>query len=112
MRSLWQTRNIAVHNAKWWSHLDVLDSVGRLLGDYPLSFEFVGIGAVIRDAAGTVISCLSKRVAGLFSPHVAECIALREGLEMAMACGVALIVWKRMQLTLLKLLMPRALVMR
>ena len=42
-------------------------------------FEFVGIGAVIRNAAGTVISCLSKRVAGLFSPHVAECIALRKG---------------------------------
>lgn len=31
-----------------------------------------------------------QRVAGLFSPHVAECIALREGLEMAMACGVAI----------------------
>ena len=24
-------------------------------------FEFVGIGAVIRDAAGSVISCLSKK---------------------------------------------------
>ena len=43
---------------------------------------------MIRDAAGVVVSCLSKRVAELFSPHVAECIAMREGLEMATTCGL------------------------
>lgn len=51
-------------------------------------FGYAGIGAVIRDAAGVVVSCLSKRVAELFSPHVAEFIAMREGLEMATTCGL------------------------
>ncbi|GMN44999.1 hypothetical protein TIFTF001_014195 [Ficus carica] len=90
--SLLRSRNIGIYEAKWRYYGDVLESTGSLLRDYQLSnkmgLDFAGIGAVIRDAASVVISCLSKRVAGLFSPHVAECIAMREGLEMATACGI------------------------
>ena len=46
------------------------------------------MGAVIRDSNGLVVACLAKLVAGLFSPHRAECLALRAGLEMAKAQGL------------------------
>lgn len=49
---------------------------------------FAGAGGVVRDLNGTVIACFAKKLVGSFSPYVAECLALREGLEFATACGL------------------------
>ncbi|GMN20887.1 hypothetical protein TIFTF001_039966 [Ficus carica] len=40
-------------------------------------------GAVIRDEKGRILGAMEKSVEGTFSPFLAECIALREGLMMA-----------------------------
>ncbi|KAK9145798.1 hypothetical protein Sjap_005701 [Stephania japonica] len=44
---------------------------------------FVGIGGVIRDHLGVVHRALANKVAGCFSPEVAELLAIREGFNMA-----------------------------
>lgn len=49
---------------------------------------FISVGAVVRDSGGLVVACLSKRLIGNFSPHVAECLALREWLEFAKPSGL------------------------
>lgn len=49
---------------------------------------FAGIGGVARDSSETVVACFAKRLVGSFSPYVAECLAVQEGLKFAMACGL------------------------
>ncbi|GMN66762.1 hypothetical protein TIFTF001_035828 [Ficus carica] len=51
------------------------------------SSDFIGVGAVARDEFGMVIAALSRRIFGKFSPHVGECLAVREGLCLAHLCG-------------------------
>lgn len=43
--------------------------------------SFGVIGAIVRDSDGTILACLSRPVYNRVSPHLAECVALREGLE-------------------------------
>ncbi|GMN71738.1 hypothetical protein TIFTF001_055958 [Ficus carica] len=47
----------------------------------------VGIGAIIRDSEGMVVAGFGRRVTGFFSPHIAECLALREGLSFDLVLG-------------------------
>lgn len=50
--------------------------------------DYIGVGAVVRDAEGVVWACLAKKLPGSFSSFIAECIALREGLVFARQCGL------------------------
>lgn len=52
--------------------------------------NFIGICAVIRDEAGTMCACLEKKIAGFFSPFLAKCIALWEGLIFAQSQGFSI----------------------
>ncbi|GMN68653.1 hypothetical protein TIFTF001_037708 [Ficus carica] len=45
--------------------------------------DHIGIGAVIRDNKGRILGTMEKSVEGTFSPFLAECIALHEGLMIA-----------------------------
>ncbi|GMN52856.1 hypothetical protein TIFTF001_022008 [Ficus carica] len=45
------------------------------------SSDHIGIGAAIRDDKGSILEAVAKSVEGSFSPYVAECLALREGLR-------------------------------
>ncbi|GMN74812.1 hypothetical protein TIFTF001_052466, partial [Ficus carica] len=45
--------------------------------------DHIGIGAVIRDEKGSILGAMARSVGGSFSPFVAECLALREGLRFA-----------------------------
>ncbi|GMN52832.1 hypothetical protein TIFTF001_021965 [Ficus carica] len=47
------------------------------------SLEYIGIGVVARDKDGAVMSFLSRRIFGKFSPHLGECLAVREGVCLA-----------------------------
>ena len=47
------------------------------------SSDHIGIGAAIRDEEGLILGVMAKSVEGSFSPFLAECIALREGLRFA-----------------------------
>ncbi|PON83862.1 hypothetical protein TorRG33x02_204130 [Trema orientale] len=47
--------------------------------------DFIGVGAVIRDHDGMVKGVLARRYYGVFSPFIAEKIALREGLKFALS---------------------------
>ena len=49
--------------------------------------EEAGIGVIIRDFWGLVIG-FARRVTGFFSPHIAECLALWEGLSFAQDLGL------------------------
>ncbi|GMN59682.1 hypothetical protein TIFTF001_028778 [Ficus carica] len=48
---------------------------------------FVGIGVVVRDNQELVLGAVSCRMAGFFSPHVRECMAVREGTWFALSHG-------------------------
>ena len=50
--------------------------------------RFFGVGAIIRDAREVVQACLAKKILIAHSPFVAECLALKEGLEFARACNL------------------------
>ncbi|GMN36179.1 hypothetical protein TIFTF001_005799 [Ficus carica] len=63
--------------------LKLNDDAGLIVGG-----SFAGAGGVVRDLNGTVIACFAKKLVGSFSPYVAECLAFREGLEFATACGL------------------------
>ncbi|PON72077.1 Ribonuclease H-like domain containing protein [Parasponia andersonii] len=43
--------------------------------------DFIGIGAIIRDATGIICAAMSKPINGLFEPLTAELLALREGIR-------------------------------
>ena len=45
--------------------------------------DHIGIGAAIRDEKGLILDAVAKSVEESFSPFLAECIALREGLRFA-----------------------------
>ena len=45
--------------------------------------DHIGIGAVLRDEKGIILGAVAKSLEGSFSPFLAECIALREGLIFA-----------------------------
>ncbi|GMN53247.1 hypothetical protein TIFTF001_022384 [Ficus carica] len=45
--------------------------------------DHIGIGVAIRDEKGSILGAVAKSVEGSFSPFVAECLALREGLRFA-----------------------------
>ncbi|GMN27726.1 hypothetical protein TIFTF001_001776 [Ficus carica] len=45
--------------------------------------DHIGIGVVIHDEKGRILGAMAKSVDGTFSPFLAECIVLREGLMMA-----------------------------
>lgn len=51
--------------------------------------EFIGVGKVARNDRGVVRRALSRRIFGSFSPHVGECLAVREGVWMALSLGVS-----------------------
>ncbi|GMN48659.1 hypothetical protein TIFTF001_017816 [Ficus carica] len=72
-------------------------SVGSELWQFPLTGFFklnvdaavisgsnhFGVGAVIRNDSGLVCGALAKSIDGKFSPFLAKCFALREGLKLA-----------------------------
>ncbi|GMN74185.1 hypothetical protein TIFTF001_055776 [Ficus carica] len=74
-----------------------LPTVGNVLpgGDIKIHVDaavkqhlnYVGIGVVMRDDEGVVLHAFSKRILGVFSPHVAECLAAREGSSLATSLG-------------------------
>ncbi|POO03910.1 hypothetical protein TorRG33x02_002140 [Trema orientale] len=45
--------------------------------------NYIGVGAVIRDSLGSVRAALSKKIVSIFSPFLAECINIREGIMLA-----------------------------
>ena len=45
--------------------------------------DHIGIGAVLCDEKGIILGAIAKSLDGSFSPFLAECIALREGLIFA-----------------------------
>ncbi|PON48987.1 Ribonuclease H-like domain containing protein [Trema orientale] len=48
----------------------------------------VGAGIVIRNSMGLVLGCDSIKISGSFSPHIAELLALGEGLRFAYESGL------------------------
>lgn len=50
--------------------------------------NFISVGAAVRDFAGVVVARLAKKLKGFFSPHIVECLALREGLEFVRDLGL------------------------
>ncbi|GMN66206.1 hypothetical protein TIFTF001_035268 [Ficus carica] len=50
--------------------------------------DFVGLGAVMRDDSGFVMGAMAKKVHGIYSPHLAECLAIRYGLQFAADSGL------------------------
>ncbi|GMN34443.1 hypothetical protein TIFTF001_004691 [Ficus carica] len=48
---------------------------------------FIGIGVVAKDDRGVVLGAVSRRMVGLFSPHVGECLVTREGAQLVLSCG-------------------------
>ena len=53
-----------------------------------LNGDHIGLGAVVRDSRGYVFGLMSKSIPGMFSPYIAECIALLEGLRIARSHGL------------------------
>ncbi|GMN53123.1 hypothetical protein TIFTF001_022268 [Ficus carica] len=51
------------------------------------ALDYIGVGVVIRDGFGVVVAALARRIFGKFSPHVGDCLAVRDGLSLAHACG-------------------------
>ncbi|GMN73854.1 hypothetical protein TIFTF001_053750 [Ficus carica] len=49
--------------------------------------EFIGIGVVARNEDGTVLAAAARRMFGRFSPHLGECMAVREGVWLAQSRG-------------------------
>ncbi|GMN53841.1 hypothetical protein TIFTF001_022971 [Ficus carica] len=86
--SLWQRRNNPVEKrtlapkALWHapSHGLIKINVDAAVDS---SLEFIGVGIVARDEEGVVMSFLSRRIFGKFSPHLGECLAVREGVFLA-----------------------------
>ncbi|GMN55904.1 hypothetical protein TIFTF001_025023 [Ficus carica] len=82
--------------SRWWCIFEgrfgepneVVDRAGRLLGDF-----LVCIGVVARDDCfgsyrpRQILGAESRLMAGLFSSHVGECLAVREGVWLALSCG-------------------------
>ncbi|KAK3200780.1 hypothetical protein Dsin_024195 [Dipteronia sinensis] len=54
--------------------------------------ECVGLGMVIRDLTGFVMSASSQKNSAMYSPQVAEAIAIRQGLQFARDTGLYLVV--------------------
>ncbi|GMN45720.1 hypothetical protein TIFTF001_014908 [Ficus carica] len=52
------------------------------------SLEYIDIGVVARDKDGVVMSFLTRRIFGKFSPHIGECLAVREGVCLAKFLGL------------------------
>lgn len=48
---------------------------------------FIGIGVVVRDDSGVVLGTMARRMIGSFTPHIAACMAVREGVWFARARG-------------------------
>ncbi|GMN55522.1 hypothetical protein TIFTF001_024642 [Ficus carica] len=46
---------------------------------------FVGIAVMAWDEKGSVLGAVSLRMSGLFSPHVGECLVVREGTRFALS---------------------------
>ncbi|GMN60070.1 hypothetical protein TIFTF001_029170 [Ficus carica] len=68
----------------WFFKLNVDAAISK-------NYNFAGIGAVIRDSSGALVACFLPTVQGFFSPHIAECLALREGLQFVKNLGMLLI---------------------
>ncbi|GMN51121.1 hypothetical protein TIFTF001_020286 [Ficus carica] len=70
------------------------------LSSLMLMLLYLGAGSIlafcafIRDETSDVCECLAKRLRGTFSHFVAECLALREGLEFPAARGMPISVAK------------------
>ncbi|GMN52900.1 hypothetical protein TIFTF001_022038 [Ficus carica] len=83
----------SLRTGRWDSARGVIESDGRLLRDYLMcngiddAFGFVGVGVVVRDDKGSVLGVVSRHMFGLFSPHVGECLAVREGTWFALSRG-------------------------
>ncbi|GMN62162.1 hypothetical protein TIFTF001_031248 [Ficus carica] len=49
--------------------------------------EFIGIGVVARHEDGTVLATAARQMFGRCSPHLGECMAVREGVWLAQSIG-------------------------
>ncbi|GMN40602.1 hypothetical protein TIFTF001_009828 [Ficus carica] len=88
-----ERRNKWIFENKMMNANDIVTWAGRFLGDFLIkinvdaavdsSLEYIGIGVVARDKNGAVMSFLSRRIFGKFSPHLGECLAVREGVCLA-----------------------------
>ncbi|EXC15868.1 hypothetical protein L484_003655 [Morus notabilis] len=66
------------------AHCDAVCHTFRETRSYGCSiWELCGLCVVARDSRGSVLAAASIRVPGRFSPHVAECLAIREGAKLA-----------------------------
>ncbi|GMN71540.1 hypothetical protein TIFTF001_051849 [Ficus carica] len=72
-----------VSKHKWKEHRCVKLNVDVAIND---ALGFIGIGVVARDDRGVVLGAVSRRMAGLFSSHVGECLAVKEGAWLALSC--------------------------
>lgn len=50
--------------------------------------DYLGVGVVARDGQGIVLGAASRHVFQSFSPHVGECLVVREGAWFACSLGV------------------------
>ncbi|PON83892.1 Ribonuclease H-like domain containing protein [Trema orientale] len=41
----------------------------------------VGVGIIVRDNFGMIVAAVTRKITGFFSPFLAECIAVRDGLH-------------------------------
>ncbi|GMN63366.1 hypothetical protein TIFTF001_032438 [Ficus carica] len=51
---------------------------------------FISVEAVICDSDGIILDFQAKKIHGSFSPFMAECLGLREGLLFAKDCGICI----------------------
>ncbi|EXB60957.1 Importin subunit alpha [Morus notabilis] len=81
---------------RYWTEEDDDENLPVFAGGQPTlppggfkfgSADYVGIGIVARDRQGVVLGACFIRIPGRFSPHVAECMAVREGALFAVSNG-------------------------
>ncbi|EXB36259.1 hypothetical protein L484_013694 [Morus notabilis] len=63
-----------------------LAGFGLRLGSSCLQWTSMGVS--IRDSAGTLLKAAAVRLLGRLSPHVAENLAIREGVRLAAILGL------------------------
>ncbi|PON42145.1 Ribonuclease H-like domain containing protein [Trema orientale] len=51
-------------------------------------YTYVGVGAVVRDHWGPIVAAVATRLVGSFGVFIAECLALREGLQFCLASNL------------------------
>ncbi|PON76733.1 Ribonuclease H-like domain containing protein [Trema orientale] len=82
--------NLALSSSSRWSRPRVGGPKLNTDAAFPARESFIGCGGVIRDEHGSVLVCWPIRVVGCFNVEVAELIATREGLRLAVEFGCPL----------------------